>query len=183
MKVRGKGTVLIGLEGRSPPLPFIEIEDGEGEALIALGLAVEVSDEEAELAQVEEAPADDQVEEPAQPSIPVTDTAAQAKVDADIAADHAAEASEEASEEGSEAPAEESTDDNVGAGEPDQGGQEGETRAELIAEALDLVEADGLVKNGDRAGKPKVSAIEAITGLTDVTADEIDAAVAAREAA
>jgi hypothetical protein len=58
-----------------------------------------------------------------------------------------------------------------------------EDRAQLIADALDLVEADGLVKTGARAGKPKAAAIAEITGLNDVTVEEIDAAVAAREAA
>jgi hypothetical protein len=45
------------------------------------------------------------------------------------------------------------------------------------------MEADDLVKTGDRAGKPKVSAMEAATGLTDIHANEIDAAIAAKDAA
>jgi hypothetical protein len=72
---------------------------------------------------------------------------------------------------------------DTGGASGNDGGQEGETREQLINEALDLVEADGLVTNGPRKGKPKVAAIEAITGLDDVTSAEIDAAIAARAAA
>jgi hypothetical protein len=45
-------------------------------------------------------------------------------------------------------------------------------RTQLIADALDLIE-----------GEPTVEAVADITGLADVTADEIAAAVAAKEAA
>lgn len=151
IRVTGAGSVLIGPEGRTPPLPFITVDANEGRALIRLGNAKEyVGEGEGE------APA----APPALPAPPawlpkVTPPAPEP---------------EKVSE---------STDEGTGAGEEEGG----EGRAETIAEALDLVEADGLVKTGDRKGKPKVSAIEAITGLTDVTAEEIDAAIAAKDAA
>jgi hypothetical protein len=56
-------------------------------------------------------------------------------------------------------------------------------RAQLIADALHLVEPEGLETEGEREGKPTVAAIEAITDLSDVTAEEIDVALAAHETA
>ena len=44
MRVRGKGVVLHGAEGNSPPLPYIELEDAEALALIAKGVAVAVGE-------------------------------------------------------------------------------------------------------------------------------------------
>jgi outer membrane biosynthesis protein TonB len=62
-------------------------------------------------------------------------------------------------------------------------GHQADDRAETILHALDLVETDGLETEGDRQGKPTVAAIEAITGLADVTVEEIDAALAAHASA
>jgi hypothetical protein len=61
------------------------------------------------------------------------------------------------------------------------GGEAAETphggeRAETILHALDLVEDGQRETEGERAGKPTVAAIAEITGLADVTAEEIDAA-------
>jgi outer membrane biosynthesis protein TonB len=56
-------------------------------------------------------------------------------------------------------------------------------RAETILHAIDLVEPDGFETEGDRKGKPTVQAIQEITGLSDVTVEEIDAAVVAHGAA
>jgi hypothetical protein len=50
MRVRGLHCHLIGTEGQSPPLPYIEVSDTEGAVLIGLGHAVEVE-------AVDEAPA------------------------------------------------------------------------------------------------------------------------------
>jgi hypothetical protein len=51
-----------------------------------------------------------------------------------------------------------------------------------LADALELIDDDGLVKTGPRTGKPKVDVIKALVG-TDVTAEQIDAAWDARAAA
>lgn len=67
-------------------------------------------------------------------------------------------------------------------GGADDAGAEPDTRAQEIADAVDLLEDDGLVKTGPRAGKPKVKAVEEILGY-ETTAEEIDAVIAAREAA
>lgn len=53
-------------------------------------------------------------------------------------------------------------------------------RATEISDAIDLLEGDKIVKTGPRAGKPTVEAIAEILG-GPVTAEEIDAAVAAKE--
>jgi hypothetical protein len=137
MRVCGKGAVLIGTEGSSPPLPYLTVDDNQGATFVRLGIAVEVSDDVA-------APVEPVVE-------PVVEAPVEPVVEPVV-----------------EAPVVETKE---------------ETREEAISAALDLVEEDGLVKTGARAGKPKVSAIEAITGLNDVTVEEIDAALAAREAA
>lgn len=69
------------------------------------------------------------------------------------------------------------------AGGPAEGGPASnkveDDRETLIRDALDLVEADGR----DEAGKPTAKAIEEITGLANVTVEEIDAALAAHAAA
>ena len=44
MRVRGKGVVLHGAEGATPPLPYIELDDAEALALIAKGVAVAVDE-------------------------------------------------------------------------------------------------------------------------------------------
>lgn len=136
MRITGAGCTLIGPEGRTPPLPFITVDAGEAESLIAQKLATPYTGEEAE----EDA----------------ADPAADTPTNPDPAADPEPE--------------------------PEPDAPADEDRAAAIAEALDLMEADDLVKTGERAGKPKVSAIEAATGLADVTAEEIDAVIAANEA-
>lgn len=162
IRVTGASAVLIGPEGRTPPLPFITVDEAEGLALIAQKLATHYTgtdeldvDPEAEAKAAAEAePAPDTVTPPAEP-------------------EPEPEAEPEPDPETAPAP---------NAPEGGEGGTEGASRAETIREALDLMEAGDLVKNGDRAGKPKVSAMEAATGINDLTAEEIDAAVAARDA-
>lgn len=56
MKVRGRDCRLIGTEGSSPPLPYIEVSDSEGAALIGRGHAEEVIGEDAEPAKAPEKP-------------------------------------------------------------------------------------------------------------------------------
>jgi hypothetical protein len=137
MRLRGRGLHLIGTEGSSPPLPYIEVDEGEAEVLIRLGYAEEVTGR-AEKARQEGG---------AEGGNP---TAASAPASAS-APPHGAE--------GGRPPVE----------EPKPEG--GETRAETILHALDLVE-----------GEPTVEAIAEITGLADVTAEEVAAAVAAKAA-
>lgn len=139
MLVRGKGATLHGPEGRSPPLPFIEVDDAEGERLIARGLAVAVE-------APEPAP-----EEPAKQSkTPKAAETAPKVPEPPQAPENAAAAVE---------------------------------RAETILHALDLVEESQRDDSGPRQGMPTIAAIAEITGLADVTAEEIDAAVAKHAAA
>lgn len=44
MRVRGRGAVLHGAEGATPPLPYIELDDAEAQTLIALGYAEAVDE-------------------------------------------------------------------------------------------------------------------------------------------
>ncbi len=55
-------------------------------------------------------------------------------------------------------------------------------RTQDIIAAIELIGEDDYVKTGDRAGRPKVAAVEAVFG-SDLTADEVDAAFAVREVA
>lgn len=137
MKVVGKGLTLIGGEGSCPPLPYIEVSEDEGKALIGIGHAVEYAGPEAE---AEKSPSKSEAK----------------------AADKAAKAEAEAAEAEAKAKAKAAL---------------AEDRAQLIAEAIHLVEPEGLGEDG----KPTVDSIQAITDLTDVTADEIDAALAAHD--
>lgn len=163
IRVRGTGCVLIGPEGRTPPLPFITVDEGEGNALIAQKLAALYTGEEPEA----EAPAEDEVTEEV----------------AEEVTEEVTENAEEVVEEVTDEVTENDTDTG-GEGDDENGGDDPAVeRANTIMEALDLVEEAGLVKSGDRKGKPTVKAIEEITGLEDVTADEIDAAIAAKDSA
>lgn len=129
MKVTGNACHIIGTEGSSPPLPYVEVSDTEGRVLIGLGHAVEVTD-------VDDAP------EPA-PKKKAESKAPPASKEPETPPPPAAEPN-----------------------------KVDEDRATLIADALDLVEGD-----------PTVEAVADITGLADVTAEEIAAAVAAKDAA
>jgi hypothetical protein len=131
MKVVGKSLTLIGTEGSCPPLPYIEVSDSEGKALIGLGYATKYV--------AADAP---------EPEAPAPAKAAKGK-----------KAAKDSAPPPPPPPA-------------DEPNKVDEDRAQLIADALDLVE-----------GEPTVEAVADITGLTDVTAEEIDAAKAAKEAA
>lgn len=163
VRISGNGAVLIGPEGRTPPLPFITVDAKEARALIGMNLAVLV---EGDLPEPEVTDADMDLE----PEVTEPETAPEPAPEPEVQPEPETAPEPEANPE-------------PNAPEGGEGGTEGETREEALIAALDLMEADDLVKTGDRAGKPKVGAMEAATGLTDLTADEIDAAVAAKEAA
>jgi len=159
MRVRGRGTVLKCGGVKSPPAPFIELEDGEALALIGLGVAERV---EGELPAAENHP-----EAPAPEPEPETDPAA------------SAEDAEEAPAEPPAPPAGNSDEEPANLAHD----QEPTEREQTITDAFELLAGDDLVKTGERAGRPKVSAIEDATGFKDVTADEVDALWANREGA
>lgn len=164
MKVRGNGCVIVGLEGRTPPLPHITVSASEGRALIAQNLAVEVDADDAGA----EVPGPEQQPEPTPEPAP----------------EPTPEPQPEPTPEPEPEPQPEPQPEPEAAPEPTpESTAIAEDRATLIGDALDLVEGDGLVKSGERTGKPKVAAIEDITGLSDVTTQEIDAAIAAKDAA
>jgi outer membrane biosynthesis protein TonB len=162
VRVCGKGATLRGPEGSSPPLPFLNVTDQEGETLIRLGIAVRVADEDVEApaeAPKPKAPPKAKVEAPAPPPPPAEETPPPPPPEAPV-----------------EAP-------KVEAEPAPKAEGNAEDRAETILHALDLVEPNGMEAEGDRKGKPTVQAIQEITGLSDVTVEEIDAAVAAHGAA
>jgi hypothetical protein len=157
MRVRGKGATLDAGEGlRSPPLPYLDLDETEALALIGIGLAEAVEDEdEVPAAEPEPEPVVEPVVEPE----PVTEPepVEQASVGADGGASQESEAS--------------ASDSNP---------PTNTERQAAIAEVFEILADDDLVKTGPRAGHPKVSAIEAATGLTGITAEEVDALWAAR---
>ena len=182
MRVRGKGAIIRGGGLSSPPAPFIEISEDEGRALIGMGVAEEVLDEDeqpVDLEAVEAARLAAEAEE--------ADRKAAAEQEANVAAAAAAqrEAAQVAQEEAAarlaaQGAVQPAANPGEGGTEPSAGGEVTPREAQ-ISEVFEILEADDLVKTGDRAGHPKVSAIEAATGLNDVTAAEVDALWAARE--
>lgn len=168
MRVRGKGATLIaGEELRSPPLPFLDLDDTEALALIGIGVAEEVKEDGSSLEQPEpdhvviDTPAGDSGDSgtnpaPAVEGAPAADAVAD---EASVGADGGASQEPEASATGSTPSADASASE----------------RQVNIRDMFELLDANDLVKTGARAGKPKVSAIEEATGFTDVTAEEIDA--------
>jgi hypothetical protein len=132
MKVVGKSLTLIGTEGSCPPLPYIEVSDSEGKALIGLGYATKYVAADAPEAEPPAPAKAAKGKKAAKDAAPPPPTPEPEKVDADAVNE----------------------------------------RMATIVEALDLVE-----------GEPTVEAVADITGLADVTAEEIDAAKAAKEAA
>jgi Ca2+-binding RTX toxin-like protein len=177
MRLRGIGMTLEGAEGvKSPPHPFIEVEDGEAETLLALypkGVAV-VGDDDSE------EPDDD------------TTTGSEGPETIDGAAGDDTLGSGDGSdtlaggEGGDTLPGSEGGDTVVGATGGDTlaggtGGDRVEHPTDLV-DAFELLEADDFVKTGDRKGKPSVTAIKNIVER-DVSAEDIDAAWDARQAA
>jgi hypothetical protein len=146
MRVRGKGVVIHGAEGATPPLPYIELDDSEALALIARGVAVAV-DELAAAPELSVAP--EPVIVPAAEVAPVQEPEPQ-------------------------------TEPEV-VQEPAEKPQAATPRLEEIAEAIELLDDDDFVKTGARAGKPKVAPLASVLGY-EVTADEVDAAFALKDA-
>lgn len=179
MRITGAGCVIIGPEGRTPPLPFVTVPTEEGDSLIALKLAIAFNGDAPEPEVDAEAEAAALAAAEAEAAEAAAEDALREEAEAELAALNAAEA--EAARVAAEAEANANTGEG-GDTNPGEGDAAAE-RATTISDALDLVEEAGLVKTGERAGKPKVSAIEDITGLKDVTADEIDAAIAAKDSA
>jgi hypothetical protein len=203
VRLTGNGFVLMGAEGSSPPLPYIEVDENEARALIRSGDAILYAGS-AELA-AEWAEGERQASEDAQAALAAQATAdaeAKAKADAESAAQAAAEAdAKEKADADAQAEAERLVAESLANGTPlqvDEGllvpGGEGEggeggqaddavaARKQTIADALELVEDEHLVKTGARAGKPTLKAMEEITGLADLTVAEIDAVVADKAA-
>lgn len=166
MKLTGKNTSLVGAEGHSPPLPFIEVEDAHANRLIALGWAKEYVEGEAEVREPDitlEAPALPEPEPEAdEPAAPV-----------------------EAKAEPSES---EASPSSVGVADGEASAAAGESQAEAeadpaaerlreIADHIHLLTDDDLVKSGARAGKPKLDVLSGALGYP-VSADDVDAALA-----
>ena len=187
MKLAGVGMTLYGAEGaKSPPLRFIEVDDKEGNTLLALYpkkvLRLDAPADEAEAPEVPVAEGDAVAvvngDGTATPAVIVDGepvATGEATIVLDPEATPPAPAAEDAPAAPAPAPAEES--EAIDAAEASRLAG-GEHPADLV-EAFDLLEDDDLVKTGDRAGRPKVDAIKAILDR-DVTATEIDAAWAAR---
>lgn len=159
MRVRGKNAVLIGAEGRTPPLPFIEVTEEEGLSLIGLGVAEEAhgaADVAAPAAEPESAgeASDAGLAEPApaEPGASSVDSLAEVVTP----------------------PADATSADEA------PSGNAASDRDEAILEAFELLTDEDLVKTGERAGRPRVSAIEEATGFTDVSVEELDRLWAAR---
>jgi hypothetical protein len=224
MRLRGNGLTLTGPEGKSPPLPFVTVEDAEGEALIALypksiinidALAVEVeaivNEPEAGAPTVESAGDDILLGSSIQPAMvaigdievplgtivaaacgkmtsaewnALTEDEREARIAGSITqAREFAGRDENNDIVGTTDALDDASDDagNEGAHEPDAGGEEGATRRQAIADAIDLLDDDGFVKTGERAGRPKVKAVADVLDDPNVTAEEIDAVFAERE--
>lgn len=223
MRVTGKGCVIEGEGGRrSPPEPFVEIDDAEAAELVALKLAapyrdadetpaalfgssvlpalVAVGDAEIQLGDIVRraagnATADDWNALPEGERDTLIEAALNAmRLEAGRLADNslptppaddaAAGVGDTAMSGGAaddtDASGDAARDDTAGTGDAEAIDA---NRAQAITDAIELLEDEHRVKTGPRAGLPKVSAIEEITGLSNVTADEIDAIVAALSAA
>lgn len=192
MRVTATHGVLHGKEGATPPLPWVTIDRREGAALVRSGIAVEV-------AGGTEVDAGDDLDFAyvLSPDGTENDFAVLDMVSTDdrfrswftaYLARHAAPAEIspiiEAIFEPEPNPSALAPTDEFAAGvihEPGTGEGVLTERGQHIADALDLLEPEHMVSTGARVGKPKVTAVAEIVGFT-VTAEEVDAAVAAKEA-
>jgi hypothetical protein len=172
MLVRGKGAIIEGAEGKSPPLPFITVSEDEGLALIGTGVAVQVSDDA-------EAPAD-----VSDVTLAAFDGTVQSVGDTTVFGPTPTEPEPEIVEDVVQEPAEETP---AATPEPEP---ELPTEPEVItdrnadlAEAFEILGEDDLVKTGARAGRPKITSLEAATGFKDLTVNEVDVLWLAREGA
>lgn len=153
MRVRGKGATLHGAEGASPPLPYIEVGDEEAAHLIRIGVATSAEDEPVVQEPAQEPPATTEPETVAEPEPVATEPEAVVQPEPAV------------------------TDP-----EPEVVVDPAAARLADIAEAIELLDTEDFVKTGPRAGKPKVKPLEDVLGV-DLTAEEVDAAFALREAA
>lgn len=188
MTIEGEG----GL--RSPPEPFVTVEDKEGETLLALYPkqlrrvdVVEVVGEVTPVLTPHDGALPPEVEVKDGDAVAIVNdngTAIPAVIEGgepvptgEPAIDLTAAPAEEVAP---ETPAEEVVDPE--AIDADEAARLAavEHPADLM-EAFELLEADDFVKTGDRTGRPKQSAIKAILDR-DVTVEEIDGAWAAKSA-
>lgn len=176
MRLRGTGMTIEGVEGRSPPLPFVTVNDAEGAVLLSLypKNAVEVEgDVISELAALGEST-------PKPFALPIEPVAVVGIADGDQVGIVDDDAIVPAVVDGAESAP---TGDPEITPEPEDGGNESATREQAIADAIDLLGDNDFVMTGLRKGKPKVDAVNDIVGDdADVTAGEIDAVFANREA-
>lgn len=154
MRITGNGMTLHGAEGASPPLPFITVDDTEGESLLAL-YPKNIRRVDAAIAPAAEVVPPVAPEAPADP---------EPEAETPVVGDVESETVDEPVVENTEA------DDDEAA----------RARVQAIRDAVELLGDDDLVKNGERTGKPKVKAVADILGdeAGELTADEIDAAIA-----
>lgn len=157
----------LGQRVKCPPTPWIDVDDAEATALIKRGLAVAVDVPDPVGAATPAEP-----EPPVEPAFPSIDL--QSAALEPVAEPAVVEPIVEP-----EPVAEEPVVEPVIEPPP---AVELTARQTAIAEVFDILEAPDLVGSGPRAGKPKVSAIEAATSLTDVTAAEVDVLFDARGA-
>lgn len=160
VRVAGKSCVLDAGEGRkSPPLPFIEVDEATARALIGTGVAVLVDESEAVAAEWAKSEAD-----------------AREAAQAELAAYVAGQAEPESEGGPASEPEETVTTDSVPVTSVDG------DRRQTIIEAFDLLEPEHFVAIGARKGRPKLNAVEDISGIRDLTVAEIDELFAARSA-
>jgi hypothetical protein len=179
-RLRGNGLTLTNGREASPPAPFVEVEDREAEALKALYGAsiIDVTDEGDGEPESSEGEGSEGGEQDSEPEADADEGAAGGADEgaAEGDAGDGGQADEGATGEG-EGSAESATADGEGEGE---GGED--PIAEVLA-AIELLDpAKDFVKTGKRKGKPEVDAVSDALGR-EVTAEEIDAALATREAA
>lgn len=184
MRIAGKGCVLdAGGDQKSPPLPFIEVDEDTARALIGTGVAVAFEGDDglaAEWAESERKAAEEAQAELAANAAAEVEAKRLTDEEAEEAARiAAAEADSKAAEEAERLAAEQGGEGREGG----EGGNDADAeRKQTIADALELLEPEHLVKTGPRAGRPKVKAVEEISGINDLTPEEIDAVAAAKDA-
>lgn len=178
IKITGKGCVLdAGGDEKSPPKPFIEVDENTARSLIGTGVAILFAGQVLAIEQAEDAPAAEAGGDESEP-------APESRGGGDSGDPAAPDTTPVIGPNDGALPPETAADPNA-SGDPDgdKGGDEAAAeRRQTIAEALELLEAEHFVKTGARAGKPKLSAMEEITGLRDLTVAEIDAVFGAQAA-
>lgn len=183
MRIVGKGAVIHGPEGHSPPLAWVTVDEDEGNRLIALKVAARVHRDDDAEPQVF-------VDDGAVPawalseagSLEDFDILERLAVDGAYAPWFAAYLERNAPELPEGAGSEEPEREGADGGEGDALPAEPDPRQVEITDAIDLLEPADFVKSGARAGLPKLDALKGVLGY-DVTAEEVDVAFAAKAAA